>query len=88
MIPRLFKIKYYCPTRKVYLFYMNGTLFGSVKRADYEIALLKKEQEKLIKKDKPVTMKDFKVCYTNGRTVHRLKEQNDTCKRNKNTRRV
>lgn len=53
---------------------MNSTLYGSIKRADYEIGLLEEEQKKLIKKGIPRTMRIFRVCCMNGRTVHRKKE--------------
>lgn len=78
MVPKLFKIKYYCPLRKIYLFYMNGTLYGSVKRADYEINKLEKEQQLLVKKGKKRTMTNFRVTNTAGRTLHRKNKQNDT----------
>lgn len=73
MVPKFYKIKYYNPIRKLYFFYMNSTLFGSPKRADYEIDKLEKEQELLVKKGRRRTMTKFRVCNTAGRTLHRKK---------------
>lgn len=55
------------------MFYMNNTLFGSPKRADYEINKLEEEQLRLIKKGNKRTMTKFRVCNTAGRTLHRKK---------------
>jgi hypothetical protein len=71
--PKFVKIKYWNPIRKVYLFYMNSTLFGSPKRADYEIERLEQEQQLLVKKGKKRTMTKFRVCNTAGHTLHRKK---------------